>query len=85
MPSHRVLVDVGTFDVGMVDVVFEVMHNGKQFGKLKVSQGSAEWMQRGKVKRARQLEWQALEKAFLENGREVKAKGFHGPLRRRQN
>jgi hypothetical protein len=84
MASHRVLADIGTFDVGMVDVVFEVVREGKRFGRLKVSQGSVEWMQRGNVKRAHQLEWQALENAFLERGRAVKASGLHGPLRRRQ-
>jgi hypothetical protein len=84
MAKHQVLADVGIFDVGMVDVVFKVVRNGRLFGRLKVSPGSVEWMQRGNKKRARQLGWQRLKEAFLERGREVKASGLHGPLRRWQ-
>ena len=84
MASHQVFADVGTFDVGMVDVVFKVVRNGRLFGRLKVSQGSVEWMQRANKKRAHQLEWGRLEELFLEKGREVKASGAHGPLRQRR-
>jgi len=73
--EHTVRADIGVFPVGVVDVIFDVKLNAKQLGKLNVSQGGVEWKQRDK-KNAKQLTWAALEKAFLENGHDVKAKGF---------
>jgi hypothetical protein len=76
MPGqHSLRADAGEIPVGIVDITFDVQRDGAQLGNLKVSQGSVEWKQRGK-KKAGQLIWGAREKAFLERGRTVKAKGF---------
>ena len=83
MAEHKVLADVGSFDVGMVDVVFKVYRNNGIFGRLRVSQGSVEWQQAGGKKYVFSLGWSKLDRLFVQEGREVRKRMIHGPLRRR--
>lgn len=57
MAQHQVLADMGTFDVGIVDVIFKVIRDGNVLGRLKVSQCGVEW-QRAKVQKyVHSMDW----------------------------
>jgi hypothetical protein len=83
MAKHRVFADMGTFDVGMVDVVFKVKRDGALLGRLKVSQGGVEWQEGRAVNRVYQMGWKKFQTQFLAEGHGTKKPFAHGPLRRR--
>jgi hypothetical protein len=64
MPEHTVKVKAPTLDVSTVDVVFRVKQDGVAFGRLKVSKGGVEWMQRNDSKKAFHMSWEAVDKKF---------------------
>lgn len=74
MAEHEVHCDIGHFDVGRVDVIFSVVRNARQFGRLKVSQGGVEWMQRYDKKIAHELSWRRIDEIFTKRGRKVKTR-----------
>ena len=84
MAKHQVFADMGTFDVGIVDVIFRVHQDGNLLGKLKVSQGGVEWQKAHGKKNHHSMSWQKLEELFLGEGRRVRKPGVHGPLRKRR-
>jgi hypothetical protein len=64
MPEHTVKLKAPTLDVSTVDVVFRVKRDGKAFGRLKVSKGGVEWMQKSDSKKAFHLNWETVDKKF---------------------
>ena len=83
MAKHRVTADMGTFDVGMVDVVFKAFRNGSLLGRLKISQGGIEWKQAGGKKYVYSMGWQKFEITMVNEGRLVKKDLKNKPLRHR--
>lgn len=84
MANHKVLADMGEFDVGMVDVIFKVVKDGSVLGRLKVSQGGVEWQEGRAVKRVYRMNWTKLQSLFLNGGRPKNKPLLHGPLRKRR-
>lgn len=74
MAEHVAECNVGSFDVGKVDVVFKVLRNGSVFGRLKVSQGGVEWMRGGKKKYAREMGWEELADLYKAEGHRTKTR-----------
>ena len=64
MAEHTVKLKAPTLDVSTVDVVFRVKRDGKAFGRLKVSKGGVEWMQKSDIKKAFHLSWEVVDKKF---------------------
>jgi hypothetical protein len=83
MAADQVVADVGTLDVGIVDVIFKVYRDGELFGRLKVSQGAVEWQEAHVKKYVHSMEWGKLEGLFLNEGRRIRKPLVHGPLRKR--
>jgi hypothetical protein len=65
MAAHQVVADVGTFDVGIVDVIFKVCRDGELFGRLKVSQVAVEWQEAHVKKYVQSMEWGSLRASSL--------------------
>ena len=84
MAQHQVLADMGTFDVGIVDVIFQVIRDGNVLGKLKVSQGGVEWQRAHVNKYVHSMDWAKIEHLFLMEGKRVRKSMVHGPLRKRR-
>lgn len=72
MAEHCVRVKAPTLDLGKVDMVFQMKRGGLAHGKLKVSKGGVEWMQRGHRETAFELSWGRVDEIFRAHGREVK-------------
>ncbi len=83
MATHQVVADVGTFDVGIVDVIFKVFRDGALFGRLKVSQGAVEWQEAHVQKYVHSMGWDKFEGLFLQEGRRIRKRLVHGALRKR--
>lgn len=64
MAEHTVKLKAPTLDVSTVDVVFRVKRDGKAFGRLKISKGGVEWMQRNDKEKAFHLSWERVDKDF---------------------
>ena len=64
MSEHTVKLKAPTLDVSTVDVVFRVKRDGKAFGRLKVSKGGVEWMQKSDIKKAFHLNRETVDKQF---------------------
>jgi hypothetical protein len=64
MPEHTVSLKTPALDVSTVDVVFRVRRNGLAFGRLRISKGGVEWMQRSDYKKAFHMTWEDVDKKF---------------------
>lgn len=64
MPEHTVRLKTPALDLSTVDVVFRVMQDGLQFGRLKVSKGGVEWMQKNDQKKAFHMNWEDVDRKF---------------------
>lgn len=84
MAQHKVRADIGTFDVGIVDVIFQVIRNRSVLGKLKVSQGGVEWQRAHDKKYVHLMDWAKMENLFVIEGRRVRKSMVHGPFRKRR-
>lgn len=54
-------------DVPKVDVVFEVKRDGRAFGRLRVSKGGVEWMQKNDKKTAFHMSWERVDERFVQS------------------
>jgi len=51
-----------------VDMVFRVWRGDQALGKLRVSRGGVEWMQRDDKKKAYHMSWERLDGIFVAQG-----------------
>jgi hypothetical protein len=65
MPEHTVSLRTPALDVSTVDVVFRVKRGGKAFGRLRISKGGVEWMQKNDYKKAFHMSWESVDKKFV--------------------
>lgn len=68
MAEHNVDVKTPPLEVGKVDILFRVRRDGQVHGRLKVSKGGVEWMQRSDSKKAFHMSWDKLDKIFAKHG-----------------
>jgi hypothetical protein len=64
MSEHTVSLKTPALDVSTVDVVFRVRRDGRAFGRLRISKGGVEWMQRNDYKKAFHMSWEDVDKKF---------------------
>lgn len=64
MAKHTVKFRTPALDVSKVDVVFRVKRNGQAFGRLRISKGGIEWMQKSDSKKAFHMSWEDVDKKF---------------------
>lgn len=65
IPEHTVSLRTPALDVSTVDVVFRVKRGGKAFGRLRISKGGVEWMQKNDYKKAFHMSWESVDKKFV--------------------
>ena len=68
MPEHDVEFRTPSLDVPKVDVVFRVKQDGRAFGRLRISKGGVEWMQKSDSKKAFHMSWEGLDENFVQHG-----------------
>ena len=68
MAEPSVRVKTPPLEVGKVDIVFVVRQDGQVHGRLKVSRGGVEWMQRSDSKKAFHMSWDKLDRVFEKEG-----------------
>jgi hypothetical protein len=68
MAEHTVNVKTPALEVGKVDVVFTVRQNRQVHGRLKISRGGVEWMQRSDSKKAFHMTWDKFDRIFSLEG-----------------
>jgi hypothetical protein len=68
MAEHNVKVNTPPLEVGKVDVIFDVRKDGQVHGRLKVSKGGVEWMQRSDSKKAFHMSWDKFDRLFSKEG-----------------
>ncbi len=67
MADHDVYFTIPERDLGRADVKFRVKRNGKAFGRLRVSEGSVDWLPANKQKPYR-VYWTELDKYARDHG-----------------
>jgi hypothetical protein len=60
--------------VPKVDVLFRVNQGGHAFGRLRISKGGVEWLQKNDSKKAFHMSWESLDKNFVESGTKGKTR-----------
>ena len=78
MAKHCVEINTPDLDVSKVDIFFRVKRYGHAFGRLRISKGGVEWMQRGQKRRAYHLSWERLDKVFPENVKKGRSRSKKG-------
>ncbi len=68
MAEHTVEVKTPALEVGKVDVIFTVHRDGQTYGRLKISRGGVEWMQRAGRKKAFHMSWNKFDTVFMKEG-----------------
>ena len=68
MAEHTVRLKTPALEVGKVDVVFTVLQDAQVHGRLKISRGGVEWMQRSDSKKAFHMSWQKFDRVFCDEG-----------------
>lgn len=68
MAEHSVEFRTPALDVPKVDVVFRIKQDGKAFGRLRISKGGVEWMQKSDSKKAFHMNWERLDEKFVKHG-----------------
>ncbi len=68
MAEHTVKVKTPPLEVGKVDIVFNVRRDGQVHGRLKISKGGVEWMQRSDSKKAFHMPWDKFDRVFARQG-----------------
>jgi len=68
MAEHTVRVKTPPLEVGKVDVVFTIHQDGQVHGRLKISRGGVEWMQRSDSKKAFHMSWTKFDRVFATEG-----------------
>lgn len=74
MAEHSVKFKTPALDVPKVDVLFRVKQDGHAFGRLRISKGGVEWMQRSDSKKAFHMSWERFNQAFSQNGTKGKTR-----------
>jgi hypothetical protein len=67
MAEHTVEFKTPALDVPKVDVLFRVKQNGRAFGRLRISKGGVEWMQKSDSRKAFHMSWERLDEKFVEH------------------
>ena len=78
MPDHTVEFRTPALDVPKVDVFFRIKQESHAFGRLRVSKGGVEWMQKNDKKRAYHMSWEKLDDIFVEWGRKGRTRSKKG-------
>lgn len=68
MAEHSVRVKTPPLEVGKVDIVFVARQDRQVQGRLKVSRGGVEWMQRSDSKKAFHMSWDKFDRIFCQEG-----------------
>ena len=68
MAKHTVEIKTPALEVGEKDIVFNVRRDGQVLGRLKISKGGVEWMQRSDSKKAFHMWWHQFDRFFSEQG-----------------
>ena len=68
MAEHTVSLKTPALEVGKVDVVFTVYQDGQVHGRLKISRGGVEWMQRSDSRKAFHMSWSKFDRVFRDQG-----------------
>lgn len=74
MAIHTVQFKTPALDVPKVDVFFRIRQDGHAFGRLRISKGGVEWMQRSDSKAAYHMSWEHLDENFIEYGTKGKTR-----------
>ena len=74
MAEHTVKFRTPALDVPKVDVFFRIKQDGRAFGRLRISKGGVEWMQRNDSKKAFHMNWERLDKNFVDYGAKGKTR-----------
>jgi hypothetical protein len=78
MPAHTVEFRTPALDVPKVDVLFRVKQGRHAFGRLRISKGGVEWMQKNDKKRAYHMSWEKLDENFVAQGRKGRTRSKKG-------
>jgi hypothetical protein len=68
MATRTVEFRTPSLDVPKVDVFFRIKQDGSAFGRLRISKGGVEWMQKNDSKKAFHMNWERLDRTFVEHG-----------------
>ena len=64
MEKHSVEINTPDLDVSKVDIFFRVKRYGHAFGRLRISKGGVEWMQKDDKRKAFHMNWERLDREF---------------------
>ncbi len=78
MAEHSVEFRTPELDVPKVDLFFRVKRNGRAYGRLRISKGGVEWMQRDDKKKAFHMSWERVDEVFVERGRKGRSRSKKG-------
>ena len=74
MAEHSVEFKTPAPDVPKVDVFFRVKQDGRAFGRLRISKGGVEWVQKNDSKKAFHMSSERLDEEFVEHGTKGKTR-----------
>lgn len=74
MAEHTVKFRTPALDVPKVDVLFRIKQDGHAFGRLRISKGGVEWMQKSDSKKAFHMSWERFDKNFEKHGTKGKTR-----------
>jgi hypothetical protein len=66
MAEHTVEFTTPKLVVPKVDLLFHVKRNGQAFGRLRISKGGVEWMQKSDRKKAFHMSWEKIDEIFVQ-------------------
>jgi hypothetical protein len=66
-------------DVPKVDVFFRVKQEKRAFGRLRISKGGVEWMQKNDKRKAYHMSWERFDEVFYQNGRKGRTRSKKKP------
>lgn len=78
MPKHSVQFRTPALDVPKVDVFFRIKQGKHAFGRLRISKGGVEWMQKNDKKRAYHMGWERFDEIFVDKGRKGRTRSKKG-------
>lgn len=74
MAEHTVQFKTPALEVPKVDVVFRVKQDDRAFGRLRISKGGVEWMQKNDSRKAFHMSWEQLDQKFVAHGQKGKTR-----------
>jgi hypothetical protein len=78
MPQHSVQFRTPALDVPKVDVFFRIKQGDHAFGRLRISKGGVEWMQKNDKKRAHHMGWEKFDEIFVAEGSKGRTRSKKG-------